>query len=190
MEADLKVSHEGLNPSDIVAVETFFSNDTTFPSSSKKVREAMRCPHCPYSGASYISLKTHLSKEHKKIPENPLLCNKCDYLAGNDDDLKSHHNKKHKLKKHQCEFCDYSTQYPSHMATHIRSKHTMTKPYKCPQCDFRTVQSSHLKPHFLAKHANCKPYKCEYGCGYETSQPGMSSHIFLFIFTKILKNVC
>ncbi|KAK2946703.1 hypothetical protein BLNAU_18375 [Blattamonas nauphoetae] len=68
-------------------------------------------------------------------------------------------------KRCKCQYCDYSTNFPSKLAIHERT-HTGEKPYKCtfPGCEKAYYQSSHLKKHEII-HTGEKRYKCTFpGC--------------------------
>ncbi|XP_030635232.1 zinc finger protein 513 [Chanos chanos] len=65
-----------------------------------------------------------------------------------------------------CTECTFITQYPNHLARHMKT-HSGEKPYKCPECDYASAHFDNLKRHHRV-HTGEKPYKChlcDYACG-------------------------
>ncbi|XP_028968335.1 zinc finger protein 513-like [Galendromus occidentalis] len=78
-------------------------------------------------------------------------------------------------KKYTCDFCNYSSTWPSHLKLH-RMRHTGEKPYACQECSFQTAWVGDLKRHQRV-HTGERPYACQY-CDFSTAQKGnLNTHM-------------
>ena len=56
-----------------------------------------------------------------------------------------------KAKKHQCDQCDYATDWPSNLSKHRKSVHEKIR-LACEECDFTTTNHGVLKKHMAKVH--------------------------------------
>lgn len=56
-----------------------------------------------------------------------------------------------KIKKHQCDQCDYATDWPSNLSKHKKSVHDKIR-LACEECDFTTTNHGVLKKHMNNVH--------------------------------------
>ncbi|XP_066970749.1 zinc finger and BTB domain-containing protein 7A-like isoform X33 [Macrobrachium rosenbergii] len=80
-----------------------------------------------------------------------------------------------KKKRHQCSYCEYSTDNSGNIIGHIRI-HTGEKPYKCSYCPWEFSQLTNYKNH-LRTHTGEKPFSCQF-CPYRATQKSsLKNHI-------------
>ena len=84
----------------------------------------MRSNHT--QGTYFNSLRHHLEKVHLTVPP----------------------------KDKMCEYCSYTTAYPSALTKHVKAIHLKEERFKCNLCDFTAVWSVVLRDH--KKNVHCK----------------------------------
>ena len=80
----------------------------------------------PHQGTYFNSLRYHLEKVHLTVPP----------------------------KDKMCEYCSYTTAYPSALTKHVKAIHLKEERFKCNLCDFTAVWSVVLRDH--KKNVHCK----------------------------------
>lgn len=73
--------------------------------------------------------------------------------------------------RYNCNFCSYSTDFPTNLRAHKRT-HTGEKPFICNICSKSFTQKANLQNHFRS-HTGERPYECMY------CKKGFSKKIYL-----------
>ncbi|KAE9415561.1 hypothetical protein Angca_004447, partial [Angiostrongylus cantonensis] len=105
-------------------------------------------------------LKEHIDVVHQNL--RPYKCERCGMEFGRAGGLRRHDIMVHQQKKHACPYegCNHpGYKCTKALAAHIRSVHTLDRPFACLFCEKTFVRKNDLKVHELT-HSNRSHFFC------------------------------
>uniref|UniRef100_A0A1I7X3T4 Zinc finger protein n=1 Tax=Heterorhabditis bacteriophora TaxID=37862 RepID=A0A1I7X3T4_HETBA len=121
-------------------------------------------PHCNKIYSAQSQLKEHVDVVHEQL--RPFACDQCEMKFGRAGGLRRHVMMVHSQIRHKCPYpnCDHpGYKCTKALAAHIRSVHTLDRPFSCLFCEKTFVRKNDLKVHEMTHSSQCE-YTCE-KCG-------------------------
>ncbi|WKX95216.1 hypothetical protein Q1695_012013 [Nippostrongylus brasiliensis] len=122
------------------------------------------CPHCNKIYNAQSQLKEHIDVVHENL--RPFKCEQCGMEFGRAGGLRRHDMMVHQQRTHACPYegCDHpGYKCTKALAAHIRSVHTLDRPFACLFCERTFVRKNDLKVHELT-HSTQNEFICR-RCG-------------------------
>ncbi|KAK6739277.1 hypothetical protein RB195_020993 [Necator americanus] len=118
------------------------------------------CHHCNKVYNAHSQLKEHVDVVHEN--RRPYKCEHCGVNFGRAGGLRRHDMMVHQQRTHACPYKE--CKHPGYkctkaLAAHIRSVHTMDRPFKCLFCEKTFVRKNDLKVHETTHSTQCE-YMC------------------------------
>uniref|UniRef100_A0A7I4Y3Q6 Zinc finger domain containing protein n=1 Tax=Haemonchus contortus TaxID=6289 RepID=A0A7I4Y3Q6_HAECO len=115
------------------------------------------CQHCNKVYNAHSQLREHIDVVHEN--RRPFKCEQCGMEFGRAGGLRRHNMMVHQHKKHACPYEGCS--HPGYkctkaLAAHIRSVHTLDRPFSCLFCERTFVRKNDLKVHELTHSSQCE----------------------------------
>ena len=124
-----------------------------------------KCEFCDYTSTNSQSMRKHFetcTKESKKFQ-----CDQCSFRISNSYLLTCHVSKIHG-KKTKCDNCDYTSNEPNSLRSHMKSCDPLAPKFYCEQCEFKAGTALLLTLHTIKVHG--KKTKCDF-CDYNVDDP-------------------
>ncbi|KAK6038383.1 zinc finger, C2H2 type [Cooperia oncophora] len=115
------------------------------------------CQHCNKVYNAHSQLREHIDVVHENL--RPFKCEQCGMEFGRAGGLRRHDMMVHQQKKHACPYegCNHpGYKCTKALAAHIRSVHTLDRPFACLFCERTFVRKNDLKVHELTHSTQCE----------------------------------